>query len=84
MKKANKKNNDNWSEWFGNRIRSLIEKKGYKSPYDFWIQECGDDISRATLDNILNGRYDPKISTIRKIARALNISLKTIFDETDL
>jgi len=55
-------------------------EKGYKSAYEFWIQEIGDEISRATLNNIINGKFDVKATSLRKIAIALKINPKEILN----
>lgn len=80
MARITKKADELWQKGFAKRLRQLIHQKGYVSAYDFWVQECGEEISRANLDNILNGRVDPKISTIRKLARGLKISLAELLE----
>lgn len=79
-----KKTDEIWQKAFSKRLRTLITSKGYTSAYDFWIQECGDSISRSNLDNMLNGKVDPKISTLRKLAKNLNITLQELINGPDL
>jgi hypothetical protein len=62
----------------GQNVASLIEKKGYKSPYDFWIKKGEGEFSRAALAHIIAGRMDAKITTISALARLLNVSLNEI------
>ncbi|MBX9767585.1 MAG: helix-turn-helix domain-containing protein [Bdellovibrionales bacterium] len=64
----------------GKHINSLILEKGYKSPYEFWIERVGDDISRASLNYILTGKVDVKATTLRKLASALDVELRRLFD----
>lgn len=81
MRRANRsKDDEKWLAALGVRLGKLIEQKGYKSVYDFWIQAVGDEVSRASLNYILNGKVDVKISTLRKLADGLEIDLKTLLD----
>lgn len=81
MKKSNASAaDDKWLEALGGHIQTLISKKGYKSPYEFWVQEIGDEVSRSTLNYILNGKVDVKITTLRKIAGALGVSVKDMLN----
>lgn len=57
----------------GERISQAIQKNGYKSVYDFWINSIGDDISRSTLNAIVKGETDMSLTTLRKISKALKI-----------
>jgi hypothetical protein len=72
--------NDRWLQALGQHVENLILEKGYKSAYEFWIQEIGDEISRATLNNIINGKFDVKATSLRKIAIALKINPKEILN----
>lgn len=74
------KNDDAWLKALGKRIEHLIKEKGYESEYDFWVQKAGDDISRAGLNYIITGRTDPKASTLRAVAKLLNVKLKDLVD----
>jgi transcriptional regulator with XRE-family HTH domain len=78
--KTTKKADEQWQKAFAKHLKQLIKEKGYTSAYDFWVQECGEHISRANLDNILNGRVDPKASTLRKLAESLDISFDSLVD----
>lgn len=64
----------------GERIQSLIKKRGFKSPYDFWIEVAGDDISRAGLNRILRGKTSPSITTLRRLSKLLKVSLADMVD----
>lgn len=79
LKGKNRSNDEErWLKALGNHIRQLIETKGYKSPYEFWVNNIGDQISRTTLNYILTGAVDVKATTLRKIARALGVNPKDI------
>ena len=79
-KNTRSKKNDKWLKALGTHLFKLIEKKGYKSPYDFWVQKAGDDISRSALNYILNGEVDVKATTLKKLANALDVEVKEIFN----
>lgn len=65
---------EKWLKSLGKHIAKLIEKKGYASPYDFWIQEMGDaSLSRSNLNYILKGQVDVQASTLKKIADGLGV-----------
>lgn len=59
----------------GKRIEQLILSRGYKSPYEFWLENGGDGLSRSNLNYILVGKNDPKLSTLRHIAEALEVDI---------
>ncbi len=69
-----------WLKGFGSHIEHLIKKKGFNSPYDFWIQKGDEMISRATLNYIIQGKNDPKLSTLRILARMLRVEVRDLFD----
>jgi len=62
----------------GDNIALVIAKKGYKSAYDFWIHEIGDDISRSALHYVLKGRKDPRYTTLLLIAQKLQVDIKEL------
>lgn len=81
MKKTNRsKDDEKWLKALGNHLSYLIKEKGYKSPYEFWIESAGDSISRANLDYLLKGEVDTKATTLKKIADALDIEYKELLD----
>jgi len=79
-KSSRTKKEDKWLKALGKHIDELIKKQGYQSPYDFWIQKAGDDISRATLNYIINGEVDTKATTLKKIAQLLGLTPKDLFN----
>lgn len=74
------KADEEWLRALGRHIEKQILKKGYASVYDFWINKAGDHISRATLNFLLVGKAEPKITTLRLIARLLGVKLSTLLD----
>ena len=65
---------------FGQHVKRLIESKGYKSPYDFWIKKAGDELSRASLNYIVAGQADTKLLTLRILAKLLSVETKDLLD----
>jgi transcriptional regulator with XRE-family HTH domain len=64
----------------GKHIENLILDQGYQSAYDFWVKKASSTMSRATLNYVLAGETDPKISTLRAIADLLGVSPQDVFD----
>jgi hypothetical protein len=63
----------------GKRIETLIILGGYHSVYDFWIQKCDESgLARSTLNYIVAGQTDPKITTLKMIADCLEISMNQL------
>lgn len=79
-KNKSTKAHERWLKGFGKQVESVIRERGYESIYDFWIQRAGDDISRATLNYIVAGKVDPKASTIRTLAKLLEVTPGRLFD----
>ncbi|MBK9294841.1 MAG: helix-turn-helix transcriptional regulator [Oligoflexia bacterium] len=68
-----------WLKKLGLRIESLIKAKGYKSQYAFWIHSgIGDCISRSTLNAIINGHYDVKVTTLKILAKQLGTTVDSL------
>jgi len=64
----------------GLRISLEIEAQGFSSPYDFWIKRAEGKISRTTLNYILNGKIDAKITTLKAIAKLLKLKPHQLID----
>jgi transcriptional regulator with XRE-family HTH domain len=62
----------------GKRINTLIVAKGYKSAYAFWLENGEEGLSRSNLNYLLNGRCDPKLSTLIRVAEGLEVELSEI------
>lgn len=66
----------------GMRVRELREERGYgdRSSKGGKVAFCElAHISRPELDAIEQGRFDAKISTLEKLARALEVELYELF-----
>jgi len=74
------KSDRDWLKRVGANVLSIIKKQGYESAYDFWVHSAGDEISRATLNYVIAGTGDPKATTLRTIARMLNVKPAALFD----
>lgn len=80
LKRTRKDKDALWLEALGKHINKLIIDRGYKSPYEFWIHALGDEVSRASLNYILNGQVDPKITTLKKLAESLDLDPQEILN----
>ena len=69
-----------WLKRFGAHVDGLIRKKGYKSVYDFWINRAGESFSRAALNYIVSGRSDPKATTLRELAKLLDVKMSHLLE----
>jgi len=80
LKKSKRTPNDEkWLKSLGKHILQVIKKKGYESPYDFWINALGDaSLSRSNLDYILKGQVDVQATTLKKIAEALDVPIQNL------
>ena len=79
-RKSKSKKDDDWLKGFGKRLEELILRRGYKSIYDFWQKEGHKYISRASLNYIVTGKVDPRISTIKTLVQVLGVD-KNELDE---
>jgi transcriptional regulator with XRE-family HTH domain len=59
----------------GERIRSLVLGRGYAS-IELFAHEHG--IPKSTLSELLNGKNDPKLTTLAKICAGLEIPLSDL------
>lgn len=64
----------------GKNVQRIMKEKGYETPYDFWINRAGDELSRAAINYIVTGESDPKATTIRALARLLGVEPRELFD----
>jgi transcriptional regulator with XRE-family HTH domain len=56
----------------GDRIREMVRGRGYAS-IELFAHE--NRIPKSTLSELLNGKNDPKLSTLAKICSGLEVSL---------
>src|SRR6187402_2916705 len=64
-------------ELIGERIRSRILASGVKSVERFAHE---NEIPKSTLSELLNGKNDPRLTTLAKICAGLEISLADLLD----
>ena len=65
-------------EFLGERIKNLILAGGYES-IELFAHE--NRIPKSTLSEILNGKNDPKLTTLAKICSGLEISLSELLHD---
>lgn len=62
----------------GKRLSKLIlEKGGYKS-LDAFALEHHDKIAKPTLYHLVDGKRDPKLSTLRRLSEALGMTVEEL------
>ncbi|MFP5458500.1 MAG: helix-turn-helix domain-containing protein [Bacteriovoracia bacterium] len=62
----------------GEKIRTIIiREKGYSS-LDAFALEHHDDIAKGTLYEVCEGQRDMKISTLRGLCRALDLTVEDL------
>jgi predicted transcriptional regulator len=62
----------------GKKIEKIVlEERGYSS-LDAFSLECHDLIAKPTLYQICQGKRDMKISTLRGLAAALDVSIQDL------
>ena len=64
-------------EIIGERIRSRIQASGVKSVEQFAHE---NEIPKSTLSELLNGKNNPRLTTLAKICAGLEISLADLLD----
>ena len=80
MKKSGISTSDReWLKRLGENCERLIKERGYASVYDFWINKAGDDLSRASLNNLIIGKKDFRLTTVRKLAKLLGVKTSRLF-----
>lgn len=77
------KEDSKWLKALGQHLEKVIKKKGYSSPYEFWINS-DIEISRATLNYVLKGEMDVKATTLKKIAAALELDVEDLLRNSKL
>jgi transcriptional regulator with XRE-family HTH domain len=65
----------------GERIKGLVARRGYAS-IELFAHE--NRIAKSTMSEILNGKNDPKLSTLAKICAGLEISLSELFRDNGI
>lgn len=65
----------------GERIKALVGRRGYAS-VELFAHE--NQIAKSTLSEILNGKNDPKLTTLAKICSGLEISLSELLRDSEI
>jgi transcriptional regulator with XRE-family HTH domain len=65
----------------GDRIREMVHGRGYAS-IELFAHE--NRIPKSTLSELLNGKNDPKLSTLAKICAGLEISLADLMRSPEI
>lgn len=66
---------------FGEKVREKILRRGYAS-MELFAHE--NRIPKSTLSEILNGKNDPKLTTVAKICSGLEMTLSELFHDPSL
>ena len=69
----------NLKEKFGLKIRMLRENKGYSAEYLANIS----NIDRTYISDIENGKRNVSLLIIEKLAKALEVKIKDLFDDEE-
>ena len=65
----------------GERIKALVVRRGYAS-VELFAHENG--IPKSTLSELLNGKNDPKLTTLAKICAGLEMSLSELLRDSEI
>jgi len=65
-------------DFLGARIKDRILGSGVRSVEKFALE---NDIPKSTLSELLNGKNDPRLTTLAKICAGLEISLSELLNE---
>jgi transcriptional regulator with XRE-family HTH domain len=66
-------------EWIENLKKIMSDQKVNIEKLKDKIKAKGQDLSRNSISNILNGNNNPKIETLQLIAEALGVEVSEIF-----
>lgn len=69
-----------WIKKFGQHVAKVLKEKGYASPYDFWLQKAGDEISRASINNVISGKKDIRLTTVKRMAKLLDMRISELLE----
>ena len=67
---------------FGTNLARLIREKGYRSR-DAFLKQTDLEIYKADLHYMIKGERDPQMTTLYKIAEALEIGVGELLPEYD-
>lgn len=81
MTRKLKKSDQQFLKKLGERVRQLVLKDLGYSSLDAFALAHHDNIAKGTLYEICDGERDMKISTLRGLSRALNISVPDLIKD---
>jgi len=58
-----------------NRLKKILDERGIKQT---WLAEKVD-VSRQTISNLINDRFNPSLELAFKICKVLNLTLDDVF-----
>jgi putative transcriptional regulator len=58
-----------------NRLKGILDERGIKQT---WLAEKVD-VSRQTISNLINDRFNPSLELAFKICKVLNLTLDDVF-----
>lgn len=65
------------------KIRILRKARGLsQEEFGYSLSEATEGVTRQTVSDWENGKFEPKLDNIRDIARVLNVSFDVLLDET--
>lgn len=73
-----RKSDHDFLKELGKRVSMIILKEKKYSSFDAFALEFYDKITKPTLYQIAEGKRDMKISTLRRLAEVLDISLERL------
>lgn len=65
-------------ERLGKRLGKIILEKGGYSSLDAFYLEHHEKIAKPTLYHLVDGKRDPKFSTLRRLAEALDMTVEEL------
>lgn len=82
MRRISKNEGDQlWLIELGKKLELTINTQGYRSIYDFWLNCSSSVVSRSTLNSILAGKSDPKITSLMALCDQLGVSLTQVLPD---
>lgn len=65
------------------KIRILRKARGLsQEEFGYSLSEATDGVSRQTISDWENGKFEPKLDNIRDIAKVLGVSFDVLLDES--
>lgn len=81
VKRRVRHHDDNYRKQLAKRVREVREARGYSIDR---LSLESEHLSRATISRIESGKTDPQISTLKRIAEVLGVSINELLDFSDI